>query len=430
MAGEDAVQPLMFLLMYMLLKRRKDLNTADAQRRSEIQRRVRHRQYFFQRQRRMLMMLIARNTRCTCNYRTRAWTNIESTDWWERVVMKEYQPRDWLEKFRMSKDTFFFLCNKLKPRLTRQDTHFRLALPLEKRVAVALWRLATNVEYRTISTLFGVGRSTVCKCVRDVCHAIVSLLKPLYLQQPSEQEMEDTARLFNTRWGFPHCIGAIDSLHIAIIAPSNNTADYWNSAGWLSVVLQGVVNGLGQFWDVCAGFPGSTEDVTILQNSTLWATASEGGLSPQPPRSFMGRPLRYLLLGDAAYPLQSWLLKCYSDSGQLTPRQQAFNYRLSRARSVIENAFLRLKARWQCLHKRNDCSLDLLPTMILACCILHNVCEVHGDIFSEEWLEAVSQSECPQPSDTVPASADDPAAEEVRSLFCDYFEQQHQQQQD
>ncbi|XP_006639987.2 uncharacterized protein [Lepisosteus oculatus] len=424
MAGEEALQPLMFLLLYMLMKRRADINNASVQRRNEIQRRVRHRQYFFQRQRRMLMMLVARSSRCTCSSRTRAWTNIQSTDWWERVVMNEFQPRDWLEKFRMSKDTFFYICTKLKPKLARQDTHFRLALPLEKRVAVALWRLATNVEYRTISALFGVGRSTVCKCVRDVCHAIVALLKPLYLQAPSAHELDDMARLFNTRWGFPHCVGAVDSLHVAIIAPPSYTADYWNSKGWHSVVLQGVVNGLGQFWDACAGFPGSTEDVTILQSSTLWGAASEGGLFPEPPKEFMGRPLKYFLLGDAAYPLQSWLLKCYPEGPELTARQLKFNYRLSRARSVIENAFLRLKARWQCLHKRNDCSLDLVPTMILACCILHNVCEVHSDSFNQEWLEAVGGADCPQPCDSVPPSMDDPAAEEVRALLCDYLQRE------
>lgn len=53
---EEQQRSLMFLLTYMLLKRRRDLNHADIQRRDEIQRRIRHRQYFFQRQRRMLMV--------------------------------------------------------------------------------------------------------------------------------------------------------------------------------------------------------------------------------------------------------------------------------------------------------------------------------------------------------------------------------------
>lgn len=152
--------------------------------------------------------------------------------------MTEFQPPDWLDKFRMSRETFFYLCDKLRPRLTRQDTTFRLALPVEKRVAVALWRLASNVEYRTISALFGVGKSTVCRCVRDMCHAIVALLGSVYLRAPNEQELQDSAQCYLSSWGFPHCVAAITTLHTAIITPSNNASDYANPAGWLSVVSQ------------------------------------------------------------------------------------------------------------------------------------------------------------------------------------------------
>lgn len=264
-------------------------------------------------------MMIAGGIRSNVRIRTRPWTTTPSTDWWERVVMIEFQPSDWLDKFRMSRETFFYLCDKLRPRLARQDTSFRLALPVEKRVAVALWRLASNIEYRTISTLFGVGKSTVCRCVRDMCHAIVALLSSIYLQPPSEQDLEDSAQLFLSHWGFPHCVAAISTLHTAIITPSNNASDYANPAGWLSVLsqvekaskdvthvcptsgfdcmpllslFQVAVSGRGQFWDVCASFPGGTDPADILQNSSLWATAAEGGLSPAPPPIFMGRPLR------------------------------------------------------------------------------------------------------------------------------------------
>jgi hypothetical protein len=79
----------------------------------------------------------------TVGMRTRPWTTMRSTDWWERVMTQnEFQPSDWLDKFRMSRETFFHLCDELRPRLTRQDTSLRRALPVEKRVALALWRLA------------------------------------------------------------------------------------------------------------------------------------------------------------------------------------------------------------------------------------------------------------------------------------------------
>lgn len=258
-------------------------------------------------------MMIAGGIRSNVRIRTRPWTTTASTDWWERVVMTEFQPPDWLDKFRMSRETFFYLCDRLRPRLTRQDTTFRLALPVEKRVAVALWRLASNVEYRTISALFGVGKSTVCRCVRDMCHAIVALLSSVYLRPPGGQELHDSAQRCFSSWGFPHCVAAVSTLHTAIITPSNNASDYANPSGWLSVVsqvenprptvgtsvtfdallwFQVVVNGSGQFWDVCASFPGGTDPADILQNSSLWATAAEGGLSPSPLPTFMGRPLR------------------------------------------------------------------------------------------------------------------------------------------
>lgn len=238
--------------------------------------------------------------------------------------MTEFQPSDWLDKFRMSKETFFYLCEKVRPRLARQDTSFRLALPVEKRVAVALWRLASNIEYRTISSLFGVGKSTVCRCVRDMCHAIVALMGPIYLRFPNEQELEESAQLFLSNWGFPHCVAAIATLHTAIITPSNHASDYANPGGWLSVLsqvqlllkhsyylpsikysflthiffllffffLQVAVSGGGQFWDVCASFPGGTEPADILQNSSLWAAAAEGGLSTASAPVFMGKQLR------------------------------------------------------------------------------------------------------------------------------------------
>ena len=51
------------------------------------------------------------------------------------------------------------------------------------------------------------------------------------------------------------------------------------------------------------------------------------------------------ILGDSAYSLENWLMKPYSDSGNLSPDEARFNLALSRSRVVVENAFGRLKAR-------------------------------------------------------------------------------------
>jgi len=116
--------------------------------------------------------------------------------------------------------------------------------------------------------------------------------------------------------------------------------------------------------------------------------------------------------------------------GAATLSQRLFNRRLEGARrAVADDAMLRLRSRWQCLSKRNDCSLDLLPTMVLACCVLHNLCEARGDALRPEWREEVVHAETRQPAT---AAAHQQGAteeelgegEEARRLFCDYFQQQ------
>ena len=65
----------------------------------------------------------------------------------------------------MCRNTFCYLCEQLKPVIFYQDTNFRKALTVEKRVAITLWCLAQPCEYRTVAHIFGVARSTVCTIV-------------------------------------------------------------------------------------------------------------------------------------------------------------------------------------------------------------------------------------------------------------------------
>lgn len=53
------------------------------------------------------------------------------------------------------------------------------------------------------------------------------------------------------------------------------------------------------------------------------------------------------LIGDQAYPLDSWLLKKYKDNGKLTDQQTSFNKRLSAKRQLIEHTFGILKGRFR-----------------------------------------------------------------------------------
>ena len=59
---------------------------------------------------------------------------------------------------------------------------------------------------------------------------------------------------------------------------------------------------------------------------------------------------------------------------------------------MVEDAYGRLKGRWQCLLKRNDTDVSDLPEQVAACYVLHNMCEMHGERFNDDWLEDVESS--------------------------------------
>ena len=72
---------------------------------------------------------------------------------------------------------------ELHPYIVREATHLRETISLDQRVSVTIWKLATNVDYRTLSDLFGIGKSTVCEIVNETCWQIVLQLLPKFLME-------------------------------------------------------------------------------------------------------------------------------------------------------------------------------------------------------------------------------------------------------
>eukprot|EP00112_Aurelia_sp_Birch-Aquarium-sp1_P000030 Seg1000.10 transcript_id=Seg1000.10/GoldUCD/mRNA.D3Y31 product="hypothetical protein" protein_id=Seg1000.10/GoldUCD/D3Y31 len=65
-----------------------------------------------------------------------------------------------------------------------------------------------------------------------------------------------------------------------------------------------------------------------------------------------------------------------------------FNIMLRSARNPIKCAFGRLKARWKVLTKQSDMTLSFVPTLVMACFVLHNFCEWKNTYLDEEAIKA------------------------------------------
>lgn len=313
------------------------------------------------------------------------WAYQRTSDWWENTAQR-FTDEQWLGDFRVSRETFTYICTTLKPALQRQDTTYRLCIPLEKRVAIALYKLASTTEYRTVANLFAVSRTSVCRCVHDFCKAVIAILRPKFIKTPDQDKLSEMADYFEERFGIPQCVGAIDGSHIPILKPPQYQSDFHNRKGWHSIILQATVDGKGMFWDLNVGQPGREHDASVLRKSRLWAWATNSNGFSGRVKNICGTDVGYFILGDSAYPLQKWLLKPYPDTGRLTEGQELYNMRTSRARCVVEHAFGRLKGRWKCLSKRNDCNVNVVD-MVETCCTLHNLCELYMDRFIPEWCD-------------------------------------------
>ena len=71
---------------------------------------------------------------------------------------------------------------------------------MEERVAITLW-LGTKVEYRSIAHFFGVGLSTVCVVVHEICTSIVNTLSSKYIRIPAGEDAKTVVDVFFTYLG-------------------------------------------------------------------------------------------------------------------------------------------------------------------------------------------------------------------------------------
>ncbi len=93
---------------------------------------------------------------------------------------------------------------------------------------------------------------------------------------------------------------------------------------------------------------GSNNDSGVLEKSKLGEAFSHNKLHIPPNEAvrWSEKPMPYYFVGDDIFGVQMWLQRpC--PGNELSEEKRIFNYHLSRARRVIENAFGIMVARWR-----------------------------------------------------------------------------------
>lgn len=352
--------------------------------------------------------------------------------------MRLYDEESHVAYFRMTRATFDALMSKVGPRIAHAATHTN-PISVVQRLAVTLRLLATGDSQQTVGFSFRMAKSTVHQIVKETCDALIEALRDL-IPEPCEASWKRIAEKFESRWNFPHCIGAIDGKHVRIKRPSNSGSLFFNYKKYFSIILLAAVDADYCFTIVDIGAAGRQSDSGVFSSSDFGRAMETGELHvPSPDEVTDLGTVPYFFVGDEAFPLKGNLQKPFPRAS-LTFEKKVYNYRLSRARRVSENAFGILSARWRIYHQALLVNVDLAKKYVYATILLHNFLKVQdsntppvfryipegmldfenseGEVSGGQWRQSNVNIESVR---QVGGRNYTPYAAEIRSRFCDFF---------
>lgn len=250
-------------------------------------------------------------------------------------------------------------------------------------------------------------------------------LLPKFLPSHDQIDWKRKAEEFRIRWDFPNCVAAIDGKHVRIVAPANSGSSYFNYKGYFSIVLLAMVDANYKFLLVDVGSYGKEGDSGIFKKSQMSSLVGKEAIFPPPaylPDSNILLP--HVIVGDEAFTLHEHIMKPYCKKQALIDyKKRTFNYHLSRARRVSENAFGIMCATFRIFFTPINIKPETADLIIFVCCSLHNM--LRRDYSSARPSTEVENTEGLPSDNMIPLAGSGGFAKsegfQVRSRFTDYF---------
>jgi len=132
------------------------------------------------------------------------------------------------------------------------------------------------------------------------------------------------------------------------------------------------------------------------------------------PNEDNGAPMPFVIVGDEAFAL-SHVLRPYP-SRNLDVARRIYNYRLTRARRMVECVFGILCNKWIIFHSAIDVCPDLCDVIVKTCCTPHNFIRQRDGFQFQDTLY-----ECPPESIKAIGTRGNITGTAVREYFAKYF---------
>ncbi|XP_029466582.1 putative nuclease HARBI1 [Rhinatrema bivittatum] len=215
-------------------------------------------------------------------------------------------------------------------------------------------------------------QSSVSRNLSQVLKAMMKKVRQYIVYPTDPAELQQILSAFMGIAGMPNVLGAIDCTHIAFTPRLDEESAFRNRKHFHSMNVQVVCDARLRILNVVSNFPGSCHDAYILAHSSLATQFPEGKYGEG------------WLLGDGGYGCKPWLLTPLQNPRTASDRR--YNEAHGSTRNVIERTFGVLKGRFRCLDRSGGAlqySAEKVVSIILACCMLHNIClrfGVHAEV--------------------------------------------------
>nr|CAH7756448.1 unnamed protein product [Callosobruchus chinensis] len=267
---------------------------------------------------------------------------------------------------RMLPSTFYYVLNAIKGKITHATTNFQQPISPEERLIVTLRYLATGMQFRQLAYSFCISKSAVAKIVSEVCKAIWTTLVMAHMPQPTKSTFE-----------FPNCIGCIDGKHIRIKCPPKSSSMYYNYyKNYFSIGLLALTDANYKFIMVDVGSYGKESDGGLFENCALHKAIESAKLELPEETTLPGTDIMapFVFLGDEAFPLREYLMRPFPRTTLRDDEEnESFNYRLSRARMVVECSFGRIVTKFRVLYKAIETNVCNAIDIVKAITLIHNI---------------------------------------------------------
>ena len=209
------------------------------------------------------------------------------------------------------------------------------------------------------------------------------------------------------------------SSHIPIIAPIQCHKDDFIRKGSHSVILQGLVDREYHFLDINVVWPGPVHDACIFASSELYHEGEGKALFSSQTDKNEWFVCSSCYTRRSCIPTPTVGHETLQWQWEINLTAVYLQLQIKQSKGCDRKRVWKAKEALEMFMKRNDTDFDQLPTLITACVVLHNICEVHGDHTDTNLLSRDEQvlTEHPENGNARISTA----AAATRTAFATYF---------